>query len=103
MSRGGCPVARFARALAQSAASAGAPISIETHRAAPWHSLTFAGHRHEVEATAQPGDPLDRWLATLPALDLPLRDELLAELRVDACARTVDAARFRLAGLTVAR
>ena len=93
---------RFERALARSAAQAGAALAVESHRAVAWHSATFSGARHEVTVSATPGAPLDGWAARLPTLELGLPGQLLADLRIAGRERHGDVVRLRIEGLTVA-
>lgn len=94
-------VTRFARALARSASRAGTTLAVESHRVTAWHSATFSGDRHELEVCARTDAHLDDWTAALPALDLSLPGQLLADLRVVAHHRHGDTARLRIAALTV--
>ena len=94
--------AQFERALARSAARAGATLAVEHHRATAWHSATFSGDRHELTLEATPGAALDAWTAALPALDLALPGHLLADLRLTARERCGDRTTLRIEGLTVA-
>ena len=86
------------RALERSADAREVVLAIESVRSTPWHSATFAGARHLVEA-ALSGENRRAWLGALPEADLPLRDHLAADLAVTAC----DAAahRVRIEVLTV--
>lgn len=101
MSGDRCPIGRFGIAVARSAQRAGATITIADHRARPWHSATFAGHRHMVEASAMSGAALDQWLAAIEDMDLAMPGQMLAELRVTALHHTAGVTRFALSGLTV--
>lgn len=94
---------RLERALVASAARAGTPIRIERHVAQAWHSATFAGGRHRLEASAASGARLDAWLAMLGETAIEVPGHIVADLSVVECTRTPDATRFRLDGLTVAR
>jgi hypothetical protein len=92
---------RLQRALARSAARAGATMAVERHRAVAWHSATFTGDRHDVELTGRSDPRLDAWLDSLDADALALPGHVLAELRVVALARDARSTRVRLEGLTV--
>ncbi len=94
--------APFDRALARSAALAGASLSVERHRRAAWHSATFAGERHELVASAPSGESLDRWLEQVTTQDLAMPGHLLAELKLARCDRTGAVTHLRIEGLTVA-
>ncbi len=94
--------AQFERALARSAANAGAALAVESHRATAWHSATFSGDRHELIVSGSPAATLATWSADLPALDLRLPGHLLADLRVAALDRRGDRVTLRIEGLTVA-
>lgn len=94
--------ARLERALARSAATAGAPLAVERHDMVEWHSATFAGDRHRLYASAASGERLDQWLARLDTLDLALPGHVVADLTLGACERVGDTTRFRIDGLTVA-
>lgn len=93
--------ARLERALARSARAAGATIEVERHDTRAWHSATFAGDRHVLEARGASGARLDAWLARVEALDLAVPGHMLAGLAVEACAREAGVTRFRLSGVTV--
>ena len=93
---------QFERALARSAARAGAALAIASHRATAWHSATFSGDRHELTLHATPGAALDAWSDALPALDLGLPGHLLADLRITARERHGDRTTLHFDGLTVA-
>ena len=89
------------RALERSARSAGVPFEIESHHASAWHSITFSGERHRIEARAMVGRDLDRWLAGLDARSVDLPGEMLADLALSRCVGTDGVARMRIEGLTV--
>jgi hypothetical protein len=93
---------RFERAVARSAAAAGASLAIESHHATAWHSATFSGDRHELVVNAAPGAALEAWTADLAALDLTLPGQLLADLRVAARERRGGRVTLRIVGVTVA-
>ena len=93
---------RLQRALAHSAARAGATVAIERHRAVAWHSATFTGDRHELMLAGRSDPRLDAWLDSLDADALALPGHVLAELRVVARAREAGATHARLEGVTVA-
>jgi hypothetical protein len=93
---------RLDQALTTSALQAGAAILIREHRATAWHSATFAGGRHQLEASAPSGETLDRWLSRLDADTVRLPGHIVAQLSVGACDRSGPVTRFRLDGLTVA-
>jgi hypothetical protein len=93
---------RLERALRVSATQAGTELDVAEHRTDAWRSATFAGDRHIVEGSAPSGPALDRWLAALPTLDLPVPGHVVAELSLAACRRSGDVTRFRIDGLTVA-
>lgn len=102
MTRGACPLRRFEAAVTRSAARAGTPLAIEAHRGTAWHSATFTGHRHALEACAPPSPALERWLGALPGLELAVAGAQVAELKLGACLREGAAIRFRIEGVTVA-
>lgn len=102
MTRERCPLAGLETALSRDAARTGAVLAIEAHRARAWHSATFSGHRHVIEASAPETPGLHRWLAGLESLDPPLPGERLAELRVERHERAEGVSRLRLSGVTVA-
>ncbi|MBB3348665.1 MULTISPECIES: hypothetical protein [unclassified Sphingomonas] len=93
---------RLQRALARSAARAGAAVAIERHRAVAWHSATFTGDRHELVLAGRSDPRLDAWLDSLDADSLALPGHVLAELRVVARACEAGATHARLEGVTVA-
>lgn len=93
---------RLQRALARSAHAAGATITVERHDMRAWHSATFTGERHLLDASGTSDARLDAWLARVDALDLALPGQLVAELKLERCAREAGTTRFRLSGLTVA-
>lgn len=93
---------RFERAVARSAADAGASLAIESHHATAWHSATFSGDRHELVVNATPGAALEAWTADLAALDLPLPGHLLADLRVASRQSSGGRVTLRIVGVTVA-
>lgn len=90
------------RALTAASARAGVPITITSSRAEAWHSATFSGSRHRVEACGTSGERLDRWLAAMGDTDLTLPGHLLADASVGAVERAGGETRFTLAALTVA-
>ncbi len=92
---------RLQRALARSAARAGATVAIERHRAVAWHSATFTGDRHELVLAGRSDPRLDAWLGSLGADSVVLPGHVVAELRVVACAREAGATQARLEGVTV--
>ena len=94
--------APFDRALARSAALAGASLSVERHRRAAWHSATFAGERHELVASSPSGESLDRWLEQVTTHDLAMPGHLLADLKLAQCDRAGAVTHLRIEGLTVA-
>lgn len=94
---------RLERALIASAARAGAAIRVERHAAEAWHSATFAGGRHRLEASAASGARLDAWLAALGEAAIEVPGHVVADLALVECVRTPDATRFRIDGLTVTR
>lgn len=93
---------RLERALLRSARAAGAPIVIERHDQQAWHSATFAGDHHALDARGASGVRLDAWLARLGEADLSLPGHIVAELALEACARDAATTRFRLRSVTVA-
>ena len=95
--------ARFERALLRAATLAGADIRIERHASEAWHSATFAGGRHRVEASGRSGERLDAWLARLGDAAIEVPGHLVADLTVAACERAAGVTRFRLEGVTVVR
>lgn len=90
------------RALARSAARAGATLSVDSHRAVAWHSATFSGDRHELTLRAAADPALDAWTAGFAQLDLGMHGHLLADLRVAARERHGSHIVLRVEGLTVA-
>ncbi|KQT33371.1 hypothetical protein ASG29_04750 [Sphingomonas sp. Leaf412] len=94
---------RLERALLRDADRAGAPIRIERHASESWHSATFAGGRHRLEASGASGARLDAWLAGLDEAAIEVPGHVLADLSVAACHRAGAVTRFRVEGLTVAR
>ena len=102
MSRGPTAATLLGRALAASSRHAGAPIALIANKETPWRSATFSGSRHQVEGCAQTSAALDRWLATVADIDLPLAGHMLAEARIGAISRSGGETRFTLAALTVA-
>ncbi|MBW6529017.1 hypothetical protein KZ813_19435 [Sphingomonas sp. RHCKR7] len=92
---------RLQRALARSAARAGASVAIERHRAVAWHSATFAGDRHELVLEGRSDPRLDAWLDALDADSVALPGHVLADLRVVARDSDARATRARLEGVTV--
>lgn len=101
MMRGPDCATLLARALSSSAAAAGLLLGIDATRSTRWHSATFAGARHIFEAQVPPGERTDRWLASLPETDLPLRHHLVADLAITRIERGADATRFTIEALTV--
>ena len=93
--------ARLERALARSAAAAGAPLAVERHDVVEWRSATFTGDRHRLVASAASDERLDRWLAQLGTLDLAVPGQVVADLSLAACERAGGVTRFRIDGLTV--
>ncbi len=96
-------VLRFERALLRAATLAGADIRIERHASEAWHSATFAGGRHRVEASGRSDVRLDEWLAQLGDEAIEVPGHVVADLTVATCERAAGVTRFRLEGVTVAR
>lgn len=71
------------RALRGLATAAGCPVRIAANEGRDWSSATFAGMRHRVVLAAPPSAALDRWLATLPEADVPLRGHVVSDLTVE--------------------
>lgn len=94
---------RLERALLRAATRAGAPIRIDGHASEAWHSATFAGGRHRLEASGVTGARLDAWLAALDDAAIEVPGHVVADLSVAACERVGMRTRFRVNGLTVAR
>lgn len=101
MSRGPDAGARLERALIANAAQAGCTVTIADANWVRWASATFTGARHTLWLVAAAGEALDRWLADLLEAELPLRESLVADLRIVAVARTGEQARITLEALTV--
>lgn len=99
--RGPCPARRLEQALTASAIGAGICVQIDAHRTIAWYSATFAGDRHQLEARATSCARLDRWLSSVPTLDIILPGHLLAELSIAHCERIGAVTRFRIDGVTV--
>lgn len=80
----GCDAAvLLGRALRGLAAAADRPVRIVANEGRDWSSATFIGMRHRILLTARPGSSFDRWLATLPEMDVPLRGHIVADLTVE--------------------
>ena len=94
---------RLERALLRDAAEVGADIRIEASASEAWHSATFAGGRHRMEASGVSGARLDRWLAGLGEAGITVPGHVLADLSIAACERGGGVTRFRVEGVTVAR
>jgi len=91
----------LADALTQTALRSGCPATILGSRSEGWASATFAGARHAITLGADACPALDRWLATLPEAELPLRGHLVADLAVTARRQRQAAVEFDLEVLTV--
>lgn len=76
--------ARLRRALAGSAHRAGAGVTILRSDAVRWASATFTGARHQIELTAQAGDPVERWVSELPEAELAMAGHMVADLKIVA-------------------
>lgn len=92
---------RLERALTRSAAAAGAPLQVESHRIVAWHSATFSGDRHELVASAMSDARLDEWLTHLSTADVTVPGRMLAELRVAECERVGGTTRFTIESVTL--
>lgn len=90
------------RALAASAAAAGAPLAIAGSAAVPWHSATFTGARHAIDAEAPAGTAIDAWLAALGPRTVALPGHLLADVTVRCVGKDDARLRLRFDALTVA-
>ena len=80
MSRGPDAATLLERALVSSAMQAGCPILRVTADWDRWASATFNGARHRLSFQAPRSALLDRWIAALPEIDLPLRGHLVADI-----------------------
>ncbi|WBH17255.1 hypothetical protein [Sphingomonas radiodurans] len=101
MMRGPGPTDLLGRALAASAARAGARIDLADGQATPWHSATFTGARHAFAAQAPTGYPLGKWLAMIGDTDLPLPGHLVADVAITAREECGGLLHFRIEALTV--
>lgn len=90
------------RALERSADSAGITLAVERSDFKRWASATFTGARHAVTLRAMDGDGLDWWLGALPEADLPVRGQLVADLKIVSVTRAYGAVVAMLEVLTVA-
>lgn len=99
--RGPGPTVLLGRALAASAARAGAKIELGQGAAKPWHSATFTGARHAFAAQAPADHPLGQWLATIGDTDLPLSGHLVADVAITAREERAGLLHFRIEALTV--
>lgn len=91
------------RALVASAAAAGARIEIGGSTATAWHSATFNGTRHRIDAQAAAHPATSGWLEALDPLALSLPGHLVADVAVTAVDREADRLRLRFEAVTVAR
>jgi len=92
----------LARALVASAAAAGAPLAIAGSQTVPWHSATFTGARHAIDAEAPAGATIDTWLASLGPRTVTLAGHLLADVTVTCVGNDDARLRLRFDALTVA-
>lgn len=89
------------RAIDADARRAGCAVTLARAETKRWASATFVGARHEltVEAPDTPG--LDAWLDALPAAELPVRAQLVADLVVKGVTRQAGVATVAIEALTV--
>lgn len=79
----------------------GPDLRICRHVTQDWASVTFGGARHCLTVEVPAGPALDRWLASLPEADLPIRGHLVADVEIIAIAHLGEVVRIDLEILTV--
>lgn len=67
---------RLARALRQSAATAGLDALVLSANERPWASATYTGAHHQIVLGIPAGPCRHRWLAGLAEVDLPMRGQI---------------------------
>ena len=90
-------------ALVRSARVSGARVQVVGTRCVPWASGLFEGERHDLEARATASSSLDRWIAALPELDLPIGGHVVLEMLVVERQGRRTNVRLRIEVLTIAR
>jgi hypothetical protein len=81
-----------------------AGFTLEEVRSRRWASVTFQGHRHEIQFKLEgtgAEEVASRFLSGLEARDFPMRGHLLADLSLEFEERRPGFARIRLEALTV--
>ena len=101
MSRGPDAGTLLIRALAQSAANAGCPVTLTGSHWRRWASATFTGARHTLSLHASACPALDGWIAALPETELHLHGHLLADMTVIGLDRDGDHVVLTLEALTL--
>lgn len=90
------------RALAASAAAAGARLEIGDSAAEPWHSATFSGARHAIRAEAYAGPAVARWLDELGPEAVHVPGHLVADVAFSCADAGAERLSLRFDALTVA-
>lgn len=101
MSRGPDAGTALVRAIEANAQGAGCTAQMIKSDSMRWESATFAGARHQLTLATPESSALDRWLAALPAADLPVRGFLIADIMVKTICRADGIATIGLEALTV--
>lgn len=89
------------RAIDADARRAGCAVTLARAETKRWSSATFVGARHELTVEASDSPALDAWLDALPAAELPVRAQLVADLVVKGVTRQAGKATVALEALTV--
>lgn len=74
---------RLIRALDRAGTAAGVEIAWDMAASAPWVSALFVGERHVLMGRAAPGPARDRFLATLPNVEISLPGAYVVDLVID--------------------
>jgi len=89
------------RAIDADARRAGCAVTLARAETRRWSSATFVGARHELTVEAPDSPALDAWLDALPAAELPVRAQLVADLVVKGVTRAAGVATVAIEALTV--
>jgi hypothetical protein len=95
------PMMMLMRAIDADARRAGCAVTLARAETRRWSSATFVGARHELTVEASDSPALDAWLDALPAAELPVRAQLVADLVVKGVTRAAGVATVAIEALTV--
>jgi len=101
MAREADPMMMLMRAIDADARRAGCAVTLARAASTRWSSATFTGARHELTVEATDSPALDAWLDALPAAELPVRAQLVADLTVRQVSREAGLVTVAIEALTV--